>query len=80
MKKEMIRTIFFSMSILFSMSLSAQMDRIEATLDSLEAESHLRFLTSDELKGRNTGTNELLIAGKIFVRTVSKIWCSTKRG
>ena len=42
----------------------AQLERINQTIDRLEAESHLRFLTADELKGRNTGTGELLIAGR----------------
>ena len=41
-----------------------QLDRIEKTIDPLEAESHLRFLTSNELKGRDTGSEELLIAGR----------------
>lgn len=43
---------------------NAQTERINQTLDLLEAESHLRFLTADELRGRNTGTRELLIAGR----------------
>ena len=42
----------------------AQMQRIEQIIDPMEAESHLRFLTSDELKGRNTGSEELVIAGR----------------
>lgn len=42
----------------------AQMERINNTIDLHEAESHLRFLTADELKGRDTGTEELLIAGR----------------
>jgi hypothetical protein len=43
---------------------TAQMERINKTIDKQEAESHLRFLTADELKGRDTGTDELLIAGR----------------
>lgn len=50
--------------IAITTSVTAQIDRINSTLDLLEAESHLRFLTSDELKGRNTGSDELLIAGR----------------
>ncbi len=41
-----------------------QLERIEQTIDPLEAEGHLRFLTSNELKGRDTGTEELIIAGR----------------
>ncbi len=41
-----------------------QLERIEQTIDPLEAESHLRFLTSNELKGRDTGSEELVIAGR----------------
>jgi len=37
------------------------MSKIKSTID---AESHLRFLTADELRGRNTGTIELNIAGR----------------
>lgn len=48
----------------FNQGLTAQIDRVNKTIDRLEAESHLRFLTSDELKGRNTGTEELIIAGR----------------
>ncbi len=48
----------------FITSANAQMERINNTIEPLEAESHLRFLTADELKGRNTGTDELLIAGR----------------
>jgi hypothetical protein len=43
---------------------NAQISRINQTISPLEAESHLRFLTADELKGRNTGSSELLIAGR----------------
>lgn len=42
----------------------AQIERIDKTINRLEAESHLRFLTADELRGRDTGTPELLIAGR----------------
>ena len=42
----------------------AQIERISKTIDPIEAEAHLRFLTADELKGRNTGTSELLITGR----------------
>lgn len=45
-------------------SSNAQIERINQTIEPLEAESHLRFLTADELRGRNTGTTELLIAGR----------------
>ncbi len=50
----------------------SQVDRIRSTVDSLAAEAHLRFLTSDELRGRNTGTNELLIAGRYIAEHFRK--------
>ena len=53
-------------------SLNAQMERISKTVDWKEAESHLRFLTSDELKGRDTGTDELLIAGRYIAEQFRK--------
>lgn len=54
-----------SLSLILGVSISyGQLDRIEQTIEPLEAESHLRFLTSNELKGRETGTEELVIAGR----------------
>ncbi len=61
-------TIFLAMST----TAIAQIERINHTLDHLEAESHLRFLTADELKGRNTGTDELLIAGRYIAEQFRK--------
>ena len=54
------------------MSSNAQMERINNTINQLEAESHLRFLTADELKGRNTGTDELLVAGRYIAEQFRK--------
>lgn len=59
----------FSLLLIVTISLInhntySQIERINETIDPLEAESHLRFLTSDELKGRNAGTEELIIAGR----------------
>jgi len=42
----------------------AQIERINKVFEAAEAESHLRFLTADELKGRDTGSEELVIAGR----------------
>ncbi len=54
-----------SLSVILGISQTyAQLDRIEQTIDPREAEGHLRFLTSNELKGRNTGSEELIIAGR----------------
>ncbi len=64
--------LFWVLFLISSFSAEAQTDRIERTLDSLEAESHLRFLTADELRGRNTGTNELLIAGRYIAEQFRK--------
>ncbi len=50
----------------------AQLSRIEQTIHPLEAESHLRFLTADELKGRDTGTEELIIAGRYIAEQFRK--------
>ena len=57
-------TLILALMLSIFSTASAQMDRINNTIDKLEAESHLRFLTADELKGRNTGTDELLISGR----------------
>ena len=58
-----LSTLF--LCFILGMSVSyGQLQRIEESIDLLEAESHLRFLTSDELKGRDTGSEELVIAGR----------------
>ncbi|MDN3643045.1 M28 family peptidase [Lutimonas halocynthiae] len=57
---------------LISFSSSAQMSRIKSTIDQIDAESHLRFLTADELRGRNTGTIELNIAGRYLAEQFRK--------
>lgn len=57
-------TLVIALTLLIIESSQAQIERINNTINKLEAESHLRFLTADELKGRETGTNELLIAGR----------------
>lgn len=74
----MSRTRLFLLLIV-SISLSlpakstwAQIARINATVDSLDAESHLRFLTADEMRGRNTGTVELSIAGRYIAEQFRK--------
>ena len=55
-----------------SVNISAQMSRIKSTIDQIEAESHLRFLTADELRGRNTGTIELNIAARYLAEQFRK--------
>ena len=50
----------------------AQTDRIESIIHRIEAESHLRFLTADELRGRNTGTIELNIAARYIAEQFRK--------
>lgn len=68
-------------SILFGLCLStlcfgplamAQVERINATIPRAEAESHLRFLAADELRGRNTGTIELNIAARYIAEQFRK--------
>ena len=58
--------------VLISFNISAQMSKIKSTIDQIEAESHLRFLTADELRGRNTGTIELKIAGRYLAEQFRK--------
>ncbi len=60
-----ITLLFFIITIFaFPMLSQGQMDRINKTIEPMEAESHLRFLTADELRGRDTGSPELLVAGR----------------
>lgn len=48
------------------------MARIQSTIIKSDAESHLRFLTADELRGRNTGTIEQNIAGRYIAEQFRK--------
>ena len=48
--------LLFVFTTLTNFNVSAQMSNIKSTIDQIDAESHLRFLTADELRGRNTGT------------------------
>lgn len=48
------------------------MSRVKSTIDQTDAESHLRFLTADELRGRNTGTIEGDIAGRYVAEQFRK--------
>lgn len=63
MKNHVFLPLFFALLAQFSF-VSAQMERIDQAIDPVEAESHLRFLTADELRGRNTGSPELIVAGR----------------
>ncbi len=64
--------LLFVFTTLISFNISAQMSTIKSTIDKIEAESHLRFLTADELRGRNTGTIELNIAGRYLAEQFRK--------
>ena len=64
--------LLFVFTTLINFNISAQMSKIKSTIDQIEAESHLRFLTADELRGRNTGTIELKIAGRYIAEQFRK--------
>jgi len=64
--------LVFVFTGLISYNISGQMSKIKTTIDQTEAESHLRFLTADELRGRNTGTVELNIAGRYVAEQFRK--------
>ena len=65
-------SLVFVFTSLMSFSISAQMSKIKSTIDPINAQSHLRFLTADELRGRNTGTIELKIAGRYIAEQFRK--------
>lgn len=64
MKRTIFSSLVLAACLLSGLVSNAQIERINETITRPEAESHLRFLTADELRGRNTGTRELLIAGR----------------
>jgi hypothetical protein len=72
MKKSTKLCLVFVLTSLISFNISAQMSRIKSTIPKIEAESHLRFLTADELRGRNTGTIEQNIAGRYIAEQFRK--------
>ncbi len=62
----MKKTIFFTLLMLAYASVFAQIDKelTDATVNKSKIESHIYFLASDELKGRNTPSPEQLIAAR----------------
>ncbi|WKK65722.1 M28 family metallopeptidase [Lutimonas zeaxanthinifaciens] len=70
-KSSKLLVLMFLVGML-NFSISAQMSQIKSTIDQIEAESHLRFLSADELRGRNTGTIELNIAGRYIAEQFRK--------
>jgi len=72
MKKYFKLVLIFVFTCLINFTISAQMPKIKSTVNQLEAQSHLRFLTADELRGRNTGTIELNIAGRYIAEQFRK--------
>lgn len=71
--KNSLQILFLCVFVMIgSAALSAQMSRIKSTIGQTEAESHLRFLTADELRGRNTGTIEHNIAGRYIAEQFRK--------
>ena len=72
MKKSTKLYLVIVFSSIVSLNISAQMSKIKSTIDQIEAQSHLRFLTADELRGRNTGTIELNIAGRYIAEQFRK--------
>lgn len=67
-------TVFFTFCTIcfFTTSGWSQIERINQTIPQIEAESHLRFLASDEMRGRNTGSVELTIAGRYIAEQFRK--------
>lgn len=64
--------LLFVFTTLINFNISAQMSNIKSTINQIDAESHLRFLAADELRGRNTGTIELNIAGRYLAEQFRK--------
>ena len=61
------------LSILALNTANTQINRIHENVPRNMAESHLRFLASDEMRGRNTGTIELNIAGRYIAEQFRKV-------
>lgn len=72
MTKSSKTLIVLVITSLIKFNVSAQMPQVKSTIDQIEAESHLRFLSADELRGRNTGTIELNIAGRYIAEQFRK--------
>lgn len=66
-----MKIIGFSLwcTVLITVNSLAQVEKIQHTIQQHEVEAHLRFLASDELKGRDTGSPELEIAARYIAET-----------
>lgn len=70
MKQNLIIALVFGFSLSFYAQSEAEL--AESTIFKNDIESHIYFLASDELKGRQTGSNELDIAAAYIANTLRK--------
>ena len=70
----MKNSIIFLMALCFGITLKAQTDKelVTSTVLKSDIEGHIYFLASDELKGRQTGSDELDIAAAYIATTLRK--------
>ena len=74
MKKSIPLSILFMMMLFSGMTLEAQSNAelVTSTVSKSDIEGHIYFLASDELKGRQTGSEELDIAAAYIANTLRK--------
>ena len=74
MKKSVLLSLLCMMMLCSGMTLEAQTDAalVTSTVSKSDIEGHIYFLASDELKGRQTGSDELDIAAAYIANTLRK--------
>ncbi len=70
MKKSILCMLMISLGI--NMNAQSEADLVTSTVFKRDIESHIYFLASDELKGRQTGSDELDIAAAYLANTLRK--------
>ena len=76
-----MRTILvFCLSVIGSHLIFAQTTNIPEVITKSEVEAHIRFLSADELKGRDTGTPELKIAARYIAAQMQSFGVQTAEG
>ena len=63
---------------ILSLGACAQKTDLEKTLETVSQQTikdHIYYLASDEMRGRDTGSEEILKAGRLSGQTVRNLWC-----
>ena len=71
-KMRKVLSILAIIFILFSTKAQSDLDKVKSTVYKNDIQSHIYFLASDELRGRETGTPEIDIAASYLANTLRR--------